>query len=498
MEPEHSLTFGPFRLDLTHRRLWRGEQVIGLRPRTLAVLCYLVEHPGRLVTKAELRQHVWAGAHVTDSVLRVSVREIRAALGDLAAMPRYLETVGSQGYRFLVGGDQDVPPPPAPGPVVGRQCEVEALEQWYQRAADGWRQMVFVSGEAGIGKTTVIDLWLARLAAGNRVRIARGQCIEHYAEGKPYLPLLEALGQFSRQSGGSEVFAVLRRYAPMWLAQLPGSVSETELERLRHQVQGATSARMLRALAEALDVLAAETPLVLVLEDLHWSDSSTVECLGYMAQRRAPVRLLLLGTYRPVETGLLGHPLRSLVQELCGRGQGIELRLEVLPAESAAVYLAGRLGGPVAAPLVAFVHEPHRWQCAIHGEHCGASGAAGVNSAASGGMDIAGGGRGQADEPAAGGTAAHFGRGEGSGGGDRSMRSARTVSRAAQWWVRCRRGGAGCSRGGGTRSAPLPRGHRGYRRWVTPRRLPRSAKPPLQPESRRTPDAGSPHRRPTR
>jgi DNA-binding winged helix-turn-helix (wHTH) protein len=175
MEHEHHITFGPFRLDVTHRRLWRGESVIGLRPRSLAMLRYLVEHPGRLVSKAELRQHVWAGTHVTDTVLRVSVKEIRAALGDAAAAPRYLETAGSQGYRFLVGGNLDIPPLPATGPVVGRQGEVDALETWFQRAAQGVRQLVFVSGEAGVGKTTAVDLLLARLAAGSGVRIARGQ-----------------------------------------------------------------------------------------------------------------------------------------------------------------------------------------------------------------------------------------------------------------------------------------------------------------------------------
>jgi DNA-binding winged helix-turn-helix (wHTH) protein len=81
----------------------RGEQPIALRPRSLAVLQYLVEHPGRLVTKAELRRQVWAGTHVTDIVLRVSIREIRAALGDSATTPHYVETVGQEGYRFLVG-----------------------------------------------------------------------------------------------------------------------------------------------------------------------------------------------------------------------------------------------------------------------------------------------------------------------------------------------------------------------------------------------------------
>ena len=61
MEQEHHLAFGPFRLDGTQGRLWQGDQRIALRPQSLAMLRYLVEHPGRLVTKAELRQHVWAG-----------------------------------------------------------------------------------------------------------------------------------------------------------------------------------------------------------------------------------------------------------------------------------------------------------------------------------------------------------------------------------------------------------------------------------------------------
>ena len=103
MEPEHHIPFGPFCLDVTHGRLWRGDMDLGLRPRSLAVLRYLVAHPGRLVTKAELRRQVWAGTHVTDSVLRASIKEIRAALGDAAIAPRYVETVGQQGYRFRVG-----------------------------------------------------------------------------------------------------------------------------------------------------------------------------------------------------------------------------------------------------------------------------------------------------------------------------------------------------------------------------------------------------------
>ena len=125
MEPEPHIAFGPFRLGLEtpQARLWRGEQALTLRPRSLAVLRYLVEHPGRLVTKAELRQHVWAGMHVTDTVLRVCIRDIRAALDDAAAAPQYLETVGGQGYRWLVRGREASPSRVRRAPLWGASAK---------------------------------------------------------------------------------------------------------------------------------------------------------------------------------------------------------------------------------------------------------------------------------------------------------------------------------------------------------------------------------------
>ena len=261
------------------------------------------------------------------------------------------------GYQFRVAGDTEEPPPRTAGPIVGRQPAVERLETWFQRAVHGARQLVFVSGDVGIGKTTVVDLFLAHLAAGSGVRTGRGQCVEHYGEGEPYLPFLEALWQLAHGPAQDTLLAVLRRYAPLWLVQLPGLVSEPELERLQRQVAGATPARMQRELAQALDVLAADAPLVLVLEDLQWSDRSTVDLLASLAQRREPAQLLVLGTYRPVDVVLQAHPLHTMVQELGGRGQVRELPLELLTAEDVAAYLAGRLRGPIAAPLAAFVYE---------------------------------------------------------------------------------------------------------------------------------------------
>ena len=131
MDQEHAIAFGPFRLETPPGRLWQGDQVLPLRPRSLAMLAYLVAHPGRLVTKAEVQQHVWGGTHVTASVLRVSVHEIRAALGDAAQAPRYLETVGRQGYRWLGGGTREAPPPPQPASLrvgaPGRSCAARSV-----------------------------------------------------------------------------------------------------------------------------------------------------------------------------------------------------------------------------------------------------------------------------------------------------------------------------------------------------------------------------------
>jgi DNA-binding winged helix-turn-helix (wHTH) protein len=100
MEPEQQIIFGPFCFDRTTQRLWQGQREIGLRARTMAVLQYLVEHPGRVIARQEFAESVWAGTHVTRSVLRVCIWELRQALGDAGATPHYIETVGQQGYRF--------------------------------------------------------------------------------------------------------------------------------------------------------------------------------------------------------------------------------------------------------------------------------------------------------------------------------------------------------------------------------------------------------------
>jgi predicted ATPase len=114
---------------------------------------------------------------------------------------------------------------------------------------------------------------------------------------------------------------------------------------------------MLRELAEALEALTLSTPLVLVLEDLHWSEGATVTLLSYLAQRRAAARLLVLGTYRPADVVVRGHPLRGMLQELRGRGLCDELALELLLPDEVRAYAVARLGGPVSAALSTLLYR---------------------------------------------------------------------------------------------------------------------------------------------
>src|SRR5215470_17417715 len=93
--------FGPFRLDPTNRCLWRESVLIALKPKTLAVLQYLVEHAGHLVTKAALLEAVWPETSVSDVVLKVCIADLRKALGDRVQTPQFIATAHRYGYRFV-------------------------------------------------------------------------------------------------------------------------------------------------------------------------------------------------------------------------------------------------------------------------------------------------------------------------------------------------------------------------------------------------------------
>jgi predicted ATPase/DNA-binding winged helix-turn-helix (wHTH) protein len=346
-----SVSFGPFRLDPYTESVWRDADEIRLRPKTFAVLKYLADRPRRLVTKEELLEAVWPEVVVGEAALAVCVGEIRKLLGDDAQTPRFVETIHRRGYRFI--GRVEVPTPRPT--LAGRDAELGRLGAWLSRAQRGERQVVFVTGEPGIGKTALAEAFVAGIAGGE-CHVTRGQCLDHYGAGEAYLPVLEALGRLARGPGAERVLSVLRQHAPTWLMQMPSLVAADELAALEPRM-GTTRERMLREMAEALEALAAERPLVLLLEDLHWSDHSTLDLIAAVARRREPARLLLIGTYRPADVIARGHPLGAVKHDLALQGAGQELSLGLLGETDVEHYLAPRFGTEVAARHAAAIHQ---------------------------------------------------------------------------------------------------------------------------------------------
>lgn len=371
MEPDPNLSFPPFRLDTVTNRLWRGEQVVLLRPKPLAVLRYLIEQQGRVVASIELLQALWPNTVVSGGVLKVAIQAIRHALSDDAATPQFIETVPGRGYRWIgavqspdqsgvrsqnqsaqlqelnQAGLQTPDSGLRDSLLVGREAELRRLHGWLGKTLSGTRQVVFVTGEPGIGKTSVVDAFVAQLSGAvvhmrMPLWVARGQCVEQYGAGEAYLPILEAVERLCREPGHERLLPLLRQYAPLWLAQMPSFLSPTERERLQREVLGSTQERMLRELVAVIETLTADTVLVLVLEDLHWSDYSTLDLLGRLARRREAARLLILGTYRPVAMLTHEHPLRGVLQDLQARRLCGELSLTGLTEAAVEEYLNER------------------------------------------------------------------------------------------------------------------------------------------------------------
>jgi predicted ATPase/DNA-binding winged helix-turn-helix (wHTH) protein len=350
--------FHPFRLDTVNQRLWRHQDGkddgrIHLTPKAFAVLRYLVDHAGRLVTQCEILEAVWPDTSVQPEVLKSQILDIRHALGDDPKNPRFIETLTRRGYRFIApvadpSAALDFCAESHARKIVGRDSQLDELCSCLQKAVANQRQIVFVTGETGIGKTTLVDEFVCRARSYfPGILRARGQCVECYGSKEAYCPMLEAVSELCNASGGDAVVRTLAAQAPTWLVQFPAHVRPEQRETLQRETVGSARERMLRQIAEALETISSEKPLLLVLEDLHWSDSSTVDLISALARRRGPGKLMLVGTYRPVEMTLAQHPLKTVKQDLLVHQLCREIAVKPLRESEVGEYLA------IEAPAVA-------------------------------------------------------------------------------------------------------------------------------------------------
>jgi DNA-binding winged helix-turn-helix (wHTH) protein/tetratricopeptide (TPR) repeat protein len=339
--------FHSFRLDVVNHCLWNGEDRVPLTPKAFDVLRYLVEHADRLVTQDEILGALWPETYVNPEVIKKYVLGIRKALGGRHEKPGFIETFPRRGYQFVApvtegnaagSRDADVQ---AAQEIVGREASMAELNGYLAHALKGQRQIVFITGEAGVGKTTLIDEFHQTAARRSNLRVIHGQCVEGFGGKEAYYPVLEAIGQWARDAAvGTHVIHTLAKQAPTWLIQFPSLIKAEQREALQKEILGATRERMVREICAALESLTAQDPLVLLLEDLHWVDPSTLDFISALARRRGPAKLLLVGTYRPAEVIISRSPLRALKQDLVIHNLSQEIALERLEESDVAAYIA--------------------------------------------------------------------------------------------------------------------------------------------------------------
>ena len=286
-----------------------------------------------------------------------TVRALSAAL-DLTGATRdaFVGSARPPAHHPTVEARIGVSLPRLPTALPGREHAISQMHGWLQKARDGECQVVFVTGEAGIGKTTLLEAFAGSVAPDRTLRICSGQCLEQYGMSEPYLPILEAIRQLCRVD--AQIVDVLRAHAPMWLMQMPSLLTSADRELFAREVASPTPERMLREMGEVLEALAAQSALVFLLEDLHWSDYSTLDLLSYVARRRRPVHLMLVGTYRPGEMIASRHPLQTVKQELVAKRLCEELSLEYLTREEVRQHLAVSFpGNRFPKEFAAVIHE---------------------------------------------------------------------------------------------------------------------------------------------
>jgi len=206
------------------------------------------------------------------------------------------------------------------GNSVGREEELTRLRAAFASVSAGTGIMVAVAGNAGMGKTTIAEDFLAGIEAQYAAAwVGRGRCSERLAETDAFVPIFESLDRLLRGESGDQVAHVMKATAPTWYVQVSLAAGEST-EILVKDARTASHERMRREFVSFFEELSRSRPVVLFLDDLHWADASTCDLLAYLAARMGDTRILILTTYRPAAVLARKHPFLPLKLELERRG----------------------------------------------------------------------------------------------------------------------------------------------------------------------------------
>jgi predicted ATPase/DNA-binding winged helix-turn-helix (wHTH) protein len=357
--------FAEFEIDRSVYQLRRNGRPLKLERRPLDLLFLLIERREELVTREEILDRIWGkGVFLdVDNAINSAVRKIRRALDDDSDAPRFIETVPTRGYRFVAKIEETRPPASRGGKkivraaqnsMVGRERELGTLLSGLEDTALGRGGMYLISGEPGIGKSRLCEELMAGAESNGRL-ILVGHC--HQDEGVPFLPFVEMLEKFADRAPapetlrreladeGSELARLLPKLRRI-LPDLPPPMDLSPAEARRH---------LFSCFCDFVVRLASQKSAMLVVEDLHWADESTLALLHFIAQRLSGARLMVVGTFRDAETDI-GPDLAKTLEELLRGRRAPQLKLRGLKREEVAAMLNIMSGKSLPASLVSEIY----------------------------------------------------------------------------------------------------------------------------------------------
>lgn len=359
--------FGDYELRPKTRELLFAGRPCPIEPKPFELVCYLSAHRDRVVEKAELFRTVWGGEAYSEGVLSQCVWTARRALGDDGTTQQVIKTVRGKGYRFIApiqireawqspptsGAEPDSSASARVNPLLGREAEVAELWKALQAARSGEARFCFVAGEPGIGKSHLVEE-LARRAERAGVRVLSARCFD--GEGAPlYWPWIQIIRAHCDRMTPEEIVTALGPGAADIAEIVPGLGAD--LTRLAPPIPLAAPQarfRLFDSVCAFLRRAAKQSPLTIVIDDLHSADELSLNLLEFLCTCTEGVPLVVVATCRAVNARPEGP--HALLNRLFAARNASVMQLGALSSDAVGVLMASMCGSAPDPRLVRAVY----------------------------------------------------------------------------------------------------------------------------------------------
>jgi DNA-binding winged helix-turn-helix (wHTH) protein len=348
--------FGNNQLDEPQRCLLRDGCAIALEPKVFDLLLYLIRNRDRVVGRDELLASIWPGVYVSDAALATCVKRARRAVADEDPEQRIIQTIHRRGFRFVAAvvsresgpaqpsepGVKRAATPPS-GPFVGRAVEMQRLQDAWTDARAGRGRLLLIEGEPGIGKTRLLEEFAAWAGEAGGAEVLVGRCYD--GQGVPgFWAWVQIIRSYVAAHSTDEVREVMGPAAgdiALLVPSLRLRLPDLEMPVPMDPAQG--RARLFDSVAAVLGNAAAKRPLVIVLEDLHWLQDSSLHLLQFLVRQISTAPILMLGTCRTLEVER-GSVLEETIARLARDGACERVPLTGLDDVAVDTLLNGLVG----------------------------------------------------------------------------------------------------------------------------------------------------------